>query len=168
MLKEHKELLAKQAEELGHDFEKTYHGCSQAVLRAVLQTLGYENRALWDGMLPFAGGFGLSQELCGGVAGGGAALGAYSKKYGRHWDDFNKYDLDMLLECIWATGDYLNKCKELCGGTVNCREITGYDLSTRDKKENVFKYIESPGFETCCVNCGKIARLVVELLLEEE
>jgi hypothetical protein len=164
MLKEHKELLADQAERLAHDFERTYHGCSQAVLRAVLQVLGCQNEQLFNGALPLAGGFGLKQELCGAVAGGAMALGAYSKKYGRHWDDFNKYDIDTLLACLYAAGEFEDKCREAFGGTVSCREITKHDFSDR---ANIFKYIESPEFEACCVNCGKVARLVVEMLLSE-
>jgi hypothetical protein len=54
MLKENKEVLAKAAEEMAYNFEKTYHGCSQAVARAVLHALGMQEEALFAGSFPFA------------------------------------------------------------------------------------------------------------------
>ncbi len=62
-----------------------------------------------------------------------------------------------------ATGRFYDRCKEIMGGETNCRTITGMDINT---VADVEKYVATPNFETCCVNCGKIARLAVETLLE--
>jgi C_GCAxxG_C_C family probable redox protein len=164
MLKENKELLAETAEKMGHDFERTYHGCSQATLAAVMRTLGIKDEGVFRAAFPFAGGFGLKQGICGGIAGGAMALGLASDKYGRSWSEHSKWDMDTILESMYRTRKYLDRVqKEL--GTLSCREITKADFSTR---AGIDKYIESPEFETCCVNCGKVARIVVEMLLEED
>ena len=164
MLKESKEVLAKAAEEMGYNFEKTYHGCSQAVARAVLHALGRQEETLFAASFPFAGGLAMTQGTCGAVVGGMMCLGACSKKYGRPWDEFNTWGMDQLFTALNSVAAVYERCKETLGGTVNCREIVGFDMKD---KEEVAKFSESEKFEACCRNCGKIARIIVEALLEE-
>ncbi|MFH0812021.1 MAG: hypothetical protein V2A69_04175, partial [Pseudomonadota bacterium] len=91
--------------------------------------------------------------------------GMASQKYGRPWDEFNKWDANRILESLNAAGLFYERCKEAMGGTVNCREITGMEIKSA---EDVMRYSESLNFEICCQNCGKVARLVVETLLEAD
>jgi hypothetical protein len=132
-------------------------------MRAVLHTLGMQEEALFKGALPMAGGLGLKQETCGAIAGAAMCLGMASDTYGRSWDNFNKWGIDNLLDALNATGRFYDRCKEIMGGETNCRTITGMDIKT---VADVEKYVATPNFETCCVNCGKIAKLAVETLLE--
>jgi len=164
MLKEQKEVLAKAAQDMAYNFEKTYHGCSQAVMRAVMHALAMKEEGLFAAAFPMAGGIGLKQGTCGAVLGGVMCLGMASKKYGRPWDEFNKWSFEQILEALNAVGLFYDRCKEAFGGTVSCREITGMDINT---EKDAIEYSKTPNFETCCVNCGKIAKMVVETLLEE-
>ena len=164
MLKENKAVLAKVAEEMAYNFEKTYHGCSQAVMRAVLHTLGMQEEGLFAAAFPLAGGLGLKQGTCGAVVGGIMCLGLASKKYGRPWNEFNKWSLDEVVNALNAVGAFYDRCKEELSGIVECREISGMEIRTQG---DVIKYSETPNFETCCKNCGKIARLVVTTLLDD-
>ena len=134
-------------------------------MRAVMHAMGMKNKGLFAAALPMAGGIGLQQETCGAIIAGALFLGFASEKYGRSWDDFNKWDMDRMLEALNAAGAFYDKCKEAFGGKVSCREITGMEIKT---VEDALKYSATPVFETCCKNCGKVARLVVETLLGEE
>jgi len=165
MLREQKNVLAQAAQEMAYNFEKTYHGCSQAVMRGVLHALGMQEKALFAAAFPFAGGLGMKQGLCGAVVGGAMCLGMASTKYGRPWDEFNTWDLDRVLAAQAAAGAFYDRCVEACGGTVSCRELTGMAIKGPD---DIMKFVESPNFETCCRNCGNIARMVVETLLGED
>ena len=132
-------------------------------MRAVMHALGIHEEGLFAGAFPLAGGLGMRQGTCGALIGGIMCLGMASKKYGRPWEEFNKWDLGQILEALNAVSAFYDRCEEALGGTVNCREITGMDLKT---EEDVMKYSDTPNFETCCLNCGKIAKMVVETLLE--
>ena len=165
MLKEEKDLLAKTAQELAYNFEKTYHGCSQAVVRAVMHALGIKDEGVFAASFPMAGGIAAQQGTCGALIGGLMCLGMASKKYGRSWDDYNQWGPDRLLESVFTSGTFFAQCKQAIGGSVNCREITGMDLSIRANAE---KFGDTPNFENCCKNCGVIAKMVVETLLEED
>ena len=134
-------------------------------MRAVMHAMGMKNEGLFAAALPMAGGIGLQQETCGAIIAGAMFLGFASEKYGRSWDDFNKWDLNKMNRSLNDTGTFYEKCKEAFGGQVTCREITGMRIKT---VEDAKKYSATPAFETCCKNCGKVARLVVETLLGEE
>jgi len=163
MLKEETEVLSKRAEETAYNFEKNYHGCSQAVVRAVLDALGIREEALFAGSFALIGGIALTQGTCGGLVGGLLCLGACSKKYARPWDEFNTWSLDQIVEALNKVAAVYERCKEAMGGTVNCREIVGIDLKSQ---EDVVQAGPST-FETCCLNCGKVSKIIVEALLEE-
>jgi len=165
MLRETSEILAKVAHEMAYNFEKTYHGCSQAVMRGVLHALGMHEEVLFAAAFPFGGGLGLKQGICGALVGGVMCLGMASQKYGRPWDEFNKWDANRILESLNAAGLFYERCKEAMGGTVNCREITGMDIKS---VEDMMRYTKSPQFETCCQNCGIIAGLVVQTLVKAD
>lgn len=133
-------------------------------MRAVLHALGMQEEALFKGAFVMAGGFGMKQETCGAISGGAMCLGMASDTYGRSWDNFNKWGIGQLLDALNATGKFYDNCREVMGGETNCREITGMEIKSA---ADVGKYVATPNFETCCVNCGKIAKLTVETILEE-
>ena len=135
---------------------------------AVIHAMGMKNEGLFAAALPMAGGIGFQQETCGAVIAGALFLGFASEKYGRSWDDFNKWDMDKMIKALAATGAFYDRCKEAFGGTVICREITGIDFKQIKTTEEVLKFSETPAFETCCKNCGKVAHIVVETLLCDE
>ncbi len=165
MLKEQKEVLARIAEQMAYSFEKTYHGCSQAVVRAVMHALGIHEEAVFAAAFPMAGGIAARQETCGALIGGLMCLGMASKKYGRSWEEHNKWNFDQLMDSVFAAAGFFDRCKDAIGGSASCREITGMDMKSKD---DALKFAETPNFETCCQNCGKVAKMVVETLLEED
>ena len=132
-------------------------------MRAVQHAMGIHEEALFAGVFPLAGGFLRMQGTCGAVVSGLMGLAAFSKKYGRPWNEFNQWDTNRILETLGNLTAVYERCKEAMGGTVNCREIVGVDLGS---EEDALKYARSPQFETCCVNCGKVARIIVEALFE--
>ena len=132
-------------------------------MRAVQQALGMREESACAAVFPFAGGFGGKQETCGALVAGAMCLGMASSKFGRAWDEFNEWDNNRILEALGAVSLFYDRCREAMGGTVNCREITWVDLKTLEDAE---QHIPSGGFERCCRNCGEVARIVVETLLE--
>lgn len=133
-------------------------------MRAVQHAIGMHEEALFSAAFPFAGGLAMSQGTCGAVVGGIMCLSAASKKYGRPWNEFNRWETSQLIEALNHVRAVYERCREAMGGTVNCREIVGMDLRN---EEEAMEYAGSPQFETCCKNCGKVARIIVEALLEE-
>jgi hypothetical protein len=129
-----------------------------------MHALGMQEKAVFAAAFPMAGGLAMQQGTCGAVVGGMLCLGMASRKYGRPWDEFNTWGGDQVLGALNAVRKVYEQCADAMGGTTNCREIIGMELKT---VEDAVKFGQSPSFETCCQNCGTIARIVVEALLED-
>ncbi len=67
---------AQRAYELGFEYERIYHGCGQAVLAAVLETLERFDAAAFEAATALAGGLGLSGDCtCAAMTAAALAMG---------------------------------------------------------------------------------------------
>ncbi len=130
--------------------------CSESVLLAVCEEFGME---IDDRIIPriaglFAGGIGNSGSVCGAVSGAVMAMGLL-KEHGETMEEM----LDRL-----STAEQFRCRFEAEMKTINCRELTGLDLTT---KQGVEKLVNSDIPQTVCFPAVATAyRLAVELLNE--
>jgi C_GCAxxG_C_C family probable redox protein len=117
-----------------------------------------------NGIIPqiafgFAGGIGNTGAVCGAVIGAVMAIGL---RLGR--DDLGRADaMDEGLRRLAVAQEFRRRF-ETEMGTINCRELTGADLSTEEGRE---QYMSSDIPMTVCFPAVGIAyRLVVNLLKE--
>jgi len=102
----------------------------------------------------FGGGIGNTGAVCGAVAGAVMAIGL-KKERGDTMEDWLR---------VSAAAQEFRRRFEAEMGTINCRELTGADLSTEEGRE---QYMSSDTPQTVCFPAVGVAyRLVVELLKE--
>ena len=102
----------------------------------------------------FAGGIGNTGSVCGAVAGAVMATGLMRKK---------TETMEEGLRELAVPREFCHRF-EAEMGHINCRELAGADLST---KEGVEQYMDSDTPETVCFPAVGVAyRLVVDLLKE--
>jgi C_GCAxxG_C_C family probable redox protein len=102
----------------------------------------------------FGGGIGNTGAVCGAVAGAVMAIGLMNERGDtmEHW-----------LRISAVAQEYRRRF-EAEMGTINCRELTGADLST---EEGLKEYMSSDTPQTVCFPAvGAAYRLVVDLLQE--
>jgi len=90
----------------------------------VCQKLGIKNDLVPRIATAFAGGMGRSGEVCGAVVGAVMCIGV---KYGR--EEPGQWQQDDAAHAL--TQRFLRAFRDEMG-TINCRELTGFDLSTPD------------------------------------
>jgi C_GCAxxG_C_C family probable redox protein len=102
----------------------------------------------------FGGGIGNTGAVCGAVIGAVMAIGL-KKERGDTMEDWL---------CISAVAQEFRRRFEAKMGTINCRELTGADLSTEEGRE---QYMSSVIPQTVCFPAVSVAyQLVVNLLKE--
>ncbi len=102
----------------------------------------------------FAGGLGNTGAVCGAVIGAVMAIGL-NKERGDSMEDWLR---------LSALAQEFRRRFEVEMGTINCRELTGADLST---KEGIEQYMSSDIPQTVCFPAVGVAyRLVMDLLQE--
>ena len=102
----------------------------------------------------FAGGIGNTGSVCGAVAGAAMAIGL---KKGR------PETMEEGLQTLAVAQEFRRRF-EAEMGTINCRDLTGADLST---EEGIEEYMNSDTPMTVCFPAVALAyRLVVDLLNE--
>jgi mannitol-1-phosphate 5-dehydrogenase len=92
---EHWRALARQAYDLGFEYERVYHGCGQCTLATIMDVLGRPADAAFDAATGLAGGIGLAGEgaPCGALMGAVLAFGLVSPRRRENFtgDKENKY-----------------------------------------------------------------------------
>jgi C_GCAxxG_C_C family probable redox protein len=91
---------------------------------AVCQKLGVESPLIPRIATAFAGGMGRSGEVCGAVVGGTMCIGI---RHGR--EEPGQWQQDDLANSL--TQRFVRAFREEMG-TIYCRELTGFDLSTAE------------------------------------
>ncbi len=115
--------------------------CSQAVLSAFSDIFGLDLNLSLKISQPFGGGIARRGEMCGAVSG---ALLVIGLKYGRAEAE-NTPAREKTYETVTA---FVQRFESL-QGTINCKKLLGYDLSTEEE----YKKAEEEGlFETLCPN----------------
>ncbi len=113
-----------------------------------------ENDVLHRIAFGFAGGLGNTGAVCGAVSGAVMAIGLK-----KEWSDTIEDRLRTL-----AVAQEFRRRFEAEMGSINCRELTGADLSTEEGRE---QYMSSDTPQTVCFPAVGVAyRLVVDLLKE--
>ncbi|MBE0478298.1 C_GCAxxG_C_C family protein [Candidatus Aerophobetes bacterium] len=80
--------LMDRAYQLGFEYEKTRHVCSQCVVAALEKIMGIEDEAIFQASYPLGGGLGSTTEgTCGALSGGAMILGYL---FGRNRQEFDK------------------------------------------------------------------------------
>jgi C_GCAxxG_C_C family probable redox protein len=107
--------------------------CTQAVLTAYCERFGLERSLALKLAQGFGGGMGRRGETCGAVAGAYMVLGLAQKMS----DDNPRQNMEMTYKLVQ---EFNQRFKEIHGSVI-CKELIGYDLSTlegileaRDKK----------------------------------
>ena len=129
------------------------HVCSESVLLAVCQEFGME---VDDKIIPriaslFGGGIGNSGSVCGAVTGAIMAMGLLKER---------GETMEEMLETLTSAQEFRRRF-EAEMQTINCRELTGLDLTTEEGMEEL---INSDIPQTVCFPAVAAAyRLVVEM-----
>jgi C_GCAxxG_C_C family probable redox protein len=130
--------------------------CSEAVLLAACQEFEIE---IDDKIIPriaslFAGGIGNTGAVCGAVAGAVMAIGLMKERGDT---------MEEGLRALGVAAEFRRRF-EAEMGTINCRELTGADLTTQ---EGIEQFMDSDIPRTVCFPAVATAyRLVVDLLKE--
>ncbi len=132
--------------------------CAESVLLATCEEFGVEvdEKTIPKIAFVFAGGIGNSGAVCGAVAGAIMAIGLLRER-GKTYEDMMK---------TLRLGAEFRKRFEAEMGTINCRELTGLDLTS---PEGMSGLMESDVSQQVCFPAVAAAyRLVTELLHEAE
>ena len=130
--------------------------CSESVLLAVCQEFKIE---IDEKIIPkiayaFAGGIGNTGTVCGAVAGAIMAIGLMKER---------GETMEEMFSVLGLAAEF-RKRFEAEKETINCRELTGADLTT---PEGIEQYMKSDVPKTVCFPAvGTAYRLVVDLLKE--
>jgi mannitol-1-phosphate 5-dehydrogenase len=159
--------LGREAYRLGIEYERTYHGCGQCTLAAILDTLGRREDTLFQAATAFAGGIGLCGDgACGGYIGGVLAMGLY---IGRRRDHFGEDREEKARTAEMARR--LHERFIATYGSVICNDIhmvlfgRTFDLTDPDDRR---AFDEAGGHsDKCPLVVGRAAQWTVEILCEE-
>lgn len=153
----------KKIAETAYEYEGTYHGCSQCVLRALQDHLRLGDRESFKAATALAGGIARMGETCGALVGG---IMAISLAFGRE-----------ELEDSGTSPGYARAMElsvELCRrfreefGTTRCQDIQkslfGRSFNFWDPQERE-EFRRAGGYEKCPHVARKAAELAAEVIL---
>jgi hypothetical protein len=167
------ELLDK-AHELGVNFERNAHGCSQATAAALHELLGFDDVVVRVANSSCAGQAAQVVGTCGGLIGGTMVLDYF---FGRpvekvSYQKFNQDNVELMREAIAVAKLLYDKyVKEY--GTIICPHIQvqlfGRHFYLDDPDE--FEKLEKAGAHSepdkCCHIVGNAVRWVMEILIDK-
>lgn len=159
-----KELIEK-AYNLAVDYERKYGGCSQCVLAAIQESIGYVTDDVFKSAYSLVGGMGLAGDgTCGALAGGAVAI---SCKYGREKKNF----ATKVPKVHRLSRKLHDKFVAEYGGTI-CREV---QKRLFGKSFNMWIVEDYKEFERlgghqdkCPIVTGNVAKWTAEIMMEEE
>jgi len=153
--------LLNTIEKTAHDYEKSFHGCSRCVFKALQDHLDLGDGPSLKASTPLAAGVAMRGETCGALLGGLLAVGIVTAK-----EDLK--DSDALNNTL-AAGFRLARKVEKEFGTTNCTTIQSERLGrfySLADPEQYKAFIEAGGYEECPKVVGKIARMTAEFILD--
>lgn len=162
------ESLVRRIGDLAHYYELTYHGCSQAVLKALQDSLGIGDNLTFKAASGLAGGVARMGEICGALTGGVMAI---SLVYGREKLEETTTSKNYL-KAIELSIKLFERFKEEFG-SVRCFDVQkklfgrSFDLK---KEEDRQEFIKVGGYspEGCPQVVKKAAMLTAEIILKEK
>jgi len=163
-----------KAYELGSNYEKNSHACSQSTVAALHELLGFEDVIVRVASSSSGGQVGQVVGTCGGLVGGTIILDYY---FGRPVEDMS------YQECIQANLEPLRDAREVAEllyykyikeyGTIICPHIQvqlfgrHYYFLEPDEREKFIKAGAHSDPKKCCHIVGNAARWVMEILLDK-
>ena len=144
-------MVSTETSKKGVKYFREGYNCAQSVLLTMFEHWNDKNELIPKIATAFGGGVGRCGSLCGALTGGVMALGI---KYGT-----NEPSLEKRLK-TYELAHKFYKQFETQHGSVMCRELIGYDLSTPKELEKARK---AKVFEEKCAN---FVRKAVETLAE--
>lgn len=159
--------VAKQAYDLGFEYEAKYHGCGQCSYAAVSEILGCFDPEVFEAATGFCGGIGLdNNQTCSALSGAVMAIGML---YHRSRENFDG-DKESKYANFELVQNLIEKFKQEFG-TTTCKDIhalkygRAYDL--RKKEERVaFEEAGGHGPKGCTDTVGKASQFAIEVLAE--
>jgi C_GCAxxG_C_C family probable redox protein len=154
-----------QAGRKAYEYEKQYHCCSQATLRALQEALNLEDALALKAASTMCGGVALSGETCGALSAGVMAIGMARGRLNLE-EGFGAVLRAMLPAhrlVRWFESEYRS--------TV-CRRISGLELSEETLKlmtanpDAALQALDPAMVEKCAQICRRTAEKVVEILEE--
>ncbi len=122
-----------------------HYNCAQSVLLTMFEYWGMKSDLIPKIAAAFGGGIGFCGSVCGAVTGGVMAIGV---RFGT-----NEPSHEKRLKAYEMTQKFYRQFEKR-HGTVLCRELVGYDLSTAEGME---KARNAKVFEEKCVNFVRTA-----------
>jgi len=147
-----------------HNYEKTYHGCSQCVLAALQEHLQIGDRESFKAASALAGGVARMGETCGALLGGVMAIGlVYGREQLEDGRTSPRYAKAMELAAIlyrrFEGGLGSNKCWDIQTASLG----RSFDLKDSAQRE---EFVKAGGYEECSEVARKAARLAAEVILD--
>jgi len=114
-----KDEIISKAAQLGFEYEKKYHGCSQCTVAAVQDALGIRNDLVFKAAGGLVAGIGrLCDGVCGGYSGGVIVMSMFFSRCRSKFDnDREMKNTSYKMACL------LHKLFDQKYGSVICREI---------------------------------------------
>jgi C_GCAxxG_C_C family probable redox protein len=153
--------LLQAIEKTAYEYEKSFHGCSRCVFKALQDHFNLGDGPSLKASTPLAAGVAMRGETCGALLGGLLAVGIVTAK-----EDLK--DSDALNNSL-AAGFRLARKVEKEFGTTNCTTIQSERLGkfySLADPEQYNAFIEAGGYEECSQVVGKIARMTAEFILD--
>lgn len=150
-----------------YDYEKEYHCCSQATLRALQEALGLEDPLALKAASTMCGGVALSGQTCGALSAGVMAIGMQRGRLNL------EEGFETVLRAMLPANRLVRWFESEYGSTV-CRNISGLELSEETLKlmtanpEGALKALDPAMVEKCAQICRRTAEKVLEILEEQE
>jgi C_GCAxxG_C_C family probable redox protein len=131
-------------------------GCAETTLLTLRGALGLPDDLDSSAVMALNGGVGYSGEICGALSGAAVALGLLA----------GRLEADHATAKRRARADTARLIEDFRAafGSVRCRDLCGYDISTREKHD---AFIESGVWRTVCMRqiefvVGRVPSLVNE------
>jgi C_GCAxxG_C_C family probable redox protein len=128
--------------------------CSQAILSAFCQEYGLDEKLALQLAQGFGGGMGHTSQTCGAVTGAYMVFGLSQEITA----DNAREKSDIVYKLI----EKFNQEFKRLHGSLNCTELTGYDLSVPG---NIAEALDKGVFSTVCPNLVRDAVKIIESLL---
>jgi len=129
--------------------------CAQAVLTAYCEQFGLERSLALKLTQGFGGGMGRMGETCGAVAGAYMVLGLAQKMC----DDNPRQNMEMTYKLVQ---EFNQRFKEIYGSVI-CKELIGYDLSTL---EGILEARNKKIFTTVCPDFVSDSVKILEIMIQ--
>ena len=160
---------AREAYQLGFDYEKTYHGCGQCVIAAMTEVLDNFDKEVFESATGLSGGVGLiNQNTCSAYTAGVMVFGMCYPRRRENFDGDreNKYTTFGLAQSLHQK--FLDEYGSVCCGDIHTRKYgRAYDLSKKTERE-LFEDAGGHGQDGCTEVVGKAAKWALVLISEEQ